>query len=116
MKKLTTLLCIALCSILTAKAQPAGEFLDLFTEDVQPKAISENGKWACGAAYIDQSVNAVKWNLTTGETIQLQDSDTEPSDAYCISNDGSLVGGSYLNQPAFNLNGEWITLKDPFLT
>ena len=120
MKKLTTLLCIALCSILTAKAQlqaqPAGEFLDLFTEDVQPKAISENGKWACGAAYIDQSVNAVKWNLTTGETIQLQDSDTEPSDAYCISNDGTLVGGSYLNQPAFNLNGEWIALKDPFLT
>ena len=125
MKKFTTFLCAVLCTIFTAKAQlqaqPIGEFVDLYTEGVQPKAISENGKWACGAALANSESstsgysNAVKWNLETGKTIYLQESEFEMSDAYWISNDGTLVGGSYLNQPAYNLNGEWIALDWPFV-
>ena len=125
MKKIAFILCVALCSFFTAKAQftaqPTGEFVNLHTEDVQPKAISENGLWACGAAIASQEgstsgcSNAVKWNLATGKTIYLQESETDMCDAYWISNDGTLVGGSYLNQPAYNLNGEWITLKFPRL-
>ena len=66
---------------LFAQETPTGEFLDLFTEDIQPKAISENGEWACGASLIDQYfTNAVKWNLTTGETIYLQDDEKAQSD------------------------------------
>ena len=72
MKKITMTLCAVICAIcaISAQNQATGEFLNLFTEDVQPKAISENGEWACGASLIDQYfTNAVKWNLTTGETI-----------------------------------------------
>ena len=125
MKKIATILCVALCSFFTAQAQfttqPTGEFVNLHTEDVQPKAISENGLWACGAAIANQEgstsgcSNAVKWNLATGKTIYLQESETDMCDAYWISNDGTLVGGSYLNQPAYNLNGKWIALKFPRL-
>ncbi len=119
MKRTTILLSYLFCIIFTIVAQekPTGEFLDLFTKDVQPKAISDNGEWACGAALVDKSfTNAVKWNLTTGEPIYLQESETDPSDAYWISNDGSLIGGSYLNAPAYNLNGEWITLDMPWVS
>ena len=119
MKRISMTLCAVICALcaITAQNQPTGEFLNLFTQDVQPKAISENGEWACGAALVEQGfTNAVKWNLTTGETIYLQESETEASDTYWISNDGSLVGGSYLNEPAYNLNGEWIALKKPWLT
>lgn len=125
MKKFATLLCVALCTIFTAKAQlsaqPAGEFVNLYTENVQPKAISENGKWACGAALADSESstsgcsNAVKWNLETGKTTYLQESELDMCDAYWISNDGTLVGGSYLSQPAYNLNGKWIALDWPFV-
>ncbi|MBR5822772.1 MAG: T9SS type A sorting domain-containing protein [Paludibacteraceae bacterium] len=118
MKKITMTLCAIICAIcaISAQNQPTGEFLNLFTEDVQPKAISENGEWACGASLIDQYfTNAVKWNLTTGETIYLQDDEKAQSDAYCISNDGTLVGGAYLNEPAYNLNGKWIALKSPWI-
>ena len=84
MKKIAFILCVALCSFFTAKAQftaqPTGEFVNLHTEDVQPKAISENGEWACGAAMAnsesapgiaDKMVEAFTANVgeLTGETL-----------------------------------------------
>lgn len=122
MKKITTFACALLCSICTIMAQetPTGVLMNLYASDMaQPKAISENGKWACGSAFWSGNqnevgaVNASKWNLETGERIYLQESETELSDALCINNDGTLIGGSYLNAPAYNLNGEWIALPLP---
>lgn len=121
MKKITTLLCIALCIISTLNAQtkPKGVFMNLYAEDMaQPNAISENGKWAVGSSFWSGNenqvgtINASKWNLETGERIYLVE-ENEFSDALCITNDGTLIGGSYLGQPAYNLNGEWHVLPMP---
>lgn len=121
MKKFTTLLCVAFCIISTIYAQnkPNGVFMNLFAEDMaQPNALSENGKWAVGSAFWSGNenqagtINASKWNLETGERILLVH-ENDMSDALCISNDGTLVGGSYLGQPAYNLNGEWHVLPMP---
>ena len=121
MKKITTLLCIALCIISTLNAQtkPKGVFMNLYAEDMaQPNAISENGKWAVGSSFWSGNenqvgtINASKWNLETGERIYLVE-ENEFSDALCITNDGTLIGGSYLNQPAYNLNGKWNVLPMP---
>ena len=54
MKKITTLLCIAICIInmINAQNKPSGVFMNLFAEDMaQPNAISENGQWAVGSAF-----------------------------------------------------------------
>lgn len=121
MRKFTSVICAMLLAATTlfAQEQPTGVFMNLFANDMaQPKGISENGKWACGSAFWSGAenqagtINASKWNLETGERIFLTD-DEVMSDAYCISNDGSLVCGSYLGEPAYNLNGEWITLPSP---
>lgn len=121
MKKITTLLCIAICIInmINAQNKPSGVFMNLFAEDMaQPNAISENGQWAVGSAFWSGNenqagtINASKWNLETGERILLV-KENEMSDALCITNDGKLVGGSYLGQPAYHLNGEWHTLPMP---
>ena len=80
--------------------------------------ISSNGLWAVGYSF-DNSDNAAfnrnasKWDLTKGERILLVEDPTAQSEANCINNDGTIVGGAYLNQPAYNLNGEWHTLELP---
>ena len=123
MKKLTTLLCIALCIVSTLNAQnkPTGVFLNLYAYDMaQPKGISENGMWACGSAFWSGNenqagtINASKWNLETGERTFLVGED-DMSDAFAISNDGTLVCGSYMNQPAYWLesDGLWHVLDLP---
>ncbi len=120
MKKITTLFAIIACVLsLNAQNQPTGVFMNLFARDMaQPKGISENGLWACGSAFWSGNenqvgaINASKWNLETGERIYLVE-ENEISDAYCISNDGTLIGGSYLGVPAYNINGKWITLPLP---
>ena len=82
-------------------------------------SISENGEWACGSAFNNSDnagyqSNASKWNLKTGERIYLvsdEELDVAQSDAFAISNDGSLVAGQYLHLPAYHLNGQWHTLE-----
>ena len=82
-------------------------------------SISENGEWACGSAFNNSDnagyqSNASKWNLKTGERIYLvsdEELDIAQSDAFAISNDGSLVAGQYLHLPAYHLNGQWHTLE-----
>lgn len=121
MRKFTSVICAMLlpATALFAQEQPTGVFMNLFANDMaQPKGISENGKWACGSAFWTGAenqagtINASKWNLETGERTFLVDQDVM-SDAYCISNDGSLVCGSFLGEPAYNLNGEWFELPTP---
>lgn len=82
-------------------------------------SISENGEWACGSAFNSNDgagfqSNASKWNLQTGERIYLvseEDMNNTQSDAFMITNDGSLVVGQYLLQPAYHFNGEWQVLE-----
>ena len=123
MRKFVTFLCIILCVICTVNAQnkPTGVFMNLYAKDMaQPKGISENGMWACGSAFWSGNenqvgaINASKWNLETGERIYLV-SEGEISDAFCVNNDGSVVCGSYLNQPAYWLesDGLWHVLPLP---
>ena len=104
---------------LFAQVRPKGVFMNLYAKDMaQPKGISENGKWAVGSAFwsgetgISATINASKWNLETGERIMLVNEE-EISDAYCITNDGTLVGGSYEGLPAYNVNGKWNYLLMP---
>lgn len=123
MKKITTILCTILCAIcaISAQNQPTGVFMNLYAKDMaQPNAISENGKWAVGSAFWSGeegtagTINASKWNLETGERIMLVEEE-DPSDAFCINNEGTVVGGSYLGQPAYWLesDGLWHVLPMP---
>mgnify|MGYP003312621850 CR=1 FL=1 len=83
--------------------------------------MSDNGIWACGSAFNNNDGagfqnNASKWNLTTGERTYLvaeDELDRAQSDAFCISDDGSLIGGQYLMEPAYHFNGEWHVLPMP---
>lgn len=100
----------------TAELRPITE-----SDNAAIVSISENGNWACGSAFNNADgagyqSNASKWNLTTGERTYLvpeDELDVAQSDAFCISNDGTLIGGQYLNQAAYNLNGEWHVLPLP---
>ena len=124
MKKILLLIStlMSICFALVAEQnQPTGVFMNLFAKDMaQPNAISENGNWAVGSAfwtdyeYQGRTINASKWNLETGERIFLVE-ENELSDALCVTNDGTLVGGSYLGQPAYWLesDGLWHTLPMP---
>lgn len=110
---------LLIATALFAQDKPTGVFMNLYANDMaQPNGISENGQWAVGSAFWSGNenqvgaINASKWNLETGERIWLVEEGII-SDAFCISNDGTLVGGSYLGQPAYHLNGEWHTLSMP---
>ena len=82
-------------------------------------SISENGEWACGSAFNNNDnagyqSNASKWNLKTGERIYLvsdEELDAAQADAFAITNDGAIVVGQYLHQPAYHLNEQWHTLE-----
>ncbi len=120
MKKFSMTLCAILCAIcaITAQNKPTGVFMNLYAKDMaQPHAISENGKWACGSATQEDAttINASKWNLETGERIYLSNDETEPCDARCINNDGTIVGGSYNGQPAYWLEKDqlWHEVEMP---
>ena len=121
--KFKQLLFIGLSMFICANAQ--GQTTELRSmiesDNASINCLSENGEWACGSAFNNadgagNQMNASKWNLTTGERTYLvpeDEIDGAQSDAFCISNDGTLVGGQYLYQPAYNLNGEWHTLSLP---
>ena len=80
--------------------------------------ISPNGKWAVGYAY-DNSDNAGYgitpsiWDLETGERTILTEAEEGMAEAYCVNDDGTIIGGTYLNQPAYHQNGEWHILEIP---
>ena len=104
----------AICIGQTAELTPLFEF-----DNAAITSISENGEWACGSAFNNSDnagyqSNASKWNLKTGERIYLvsdEELDVAQSDAFAITNDGSLVVGQYLHQPAYHVNGQWHILE-----
>ncbi len=123
MRKISMTLCAIMCTICAISAQnkPTGVFMNLYAKDMaQPNAISENGKWAVGSAFwageegSAATINASKWNLETGERIFLTE-ENEMSDAFCVNNEGTVVGGSYLGQAAYWLesDGSWHVLPRP---
>ena len=81
-------------------------------------AISNNGKWAVGGAF-DNSDNAgfgiaaSVWNLETGERTILAAANEGMSEANCVNDEGTIIGGAYLNQPAYYQDGKWNTLEVP---
>ena len=119
MKKLLLIINCALCIIHCAFSQ-SGTLLPMLELDgAAITSISENGEWACGSTFNNNDgagyqSNASKWNLKTGERIYLvteDELDNAQSDAFTVTNDGSLVVGQYLLLPAYHINGKWHTLE-----
>lgn len=80
--------------------------------------ISKNGKWAVGGTFDNAdgagfSVAASVWNLETGERKILAKAEDGMSEANCVNDEGTIIGGAYLNQPAYYQDGKWNTLQLP---
>ena len=119
MKKLLLPLFFICYTIASSYAQIATLTPMLEFDGAAITSISENGEWACGSTFNNNDgagyqSNASKWNLATGERTYLvseDELDNAQSDAFAITNDGSLVVGQYLLLPAYYINGEWHTLE-----
>lgn len=75
--------------------------------------VSDNGLWAVGYYGSEgNDVGGTLWNLTTYEATHLSDANGVAA-AYDVSNDGSIVVGSYQNKPAYWQNGSWHVLPLP---
>ena len=91
----------------------------LFAEDgATLQGISRNGQWAVGYAQNNDdntgyTITASLWNLETGERTILATAEEGMSQANCVNDAGTIVGGAYLHQPAYYQNGEWHTLQLP---
>ena len=84
-------------------------------DDATIAGMSNNGKWAVGYAFDNSdnaatNINASVWNLETGERTVLTPYEEGTSEANCISNDGTLVGGAYLGEAAYYTDGAWHAL------
>lgn len=76
------------------------------------RKVSSNGKWAVG--YIIEDAIAVKatlWDLTTYESFSLAKGIIAA--ATDVTDDGTLVVGSYNDKPAYWTDGEWTELPIP---
>ncbi len=91
----------------------------IFAEDgATLQGISRNGKWAVGYnqnndANTGYTISASLWNLETGERTILATAEEGMSQANCVNDAGTIVGGAYLFQPAYHQNGEWHSLQLP---
>lgn len=93
--------------------------LSIIAEDEATfSGISNNGKWAVGYAFNNNdnagfSIAASIWNLETGERTILADPEAGMSEANCINDEGTIIGGAYLNEPAYYKDGLWNKLEIP---
>ena len=91
----------------------------LFAEDgATLQGISHNGKWAVGYNQNNEdntgfTVSASLWNLETGERTILTPAEEGMSQANCVNDAGTIIGGAYLHQPAYYQDGEWHVLQLP---
>lgn len=124
MKKTTlliTLLISAICINLHAEKEFTGKFVNMTstTDAAEVYALSENGKWACGAHFASGDMNQAFyvwgsiWNTETGERIYLEEDPAIPCAAYWVNNEGTFVAGAHYDQPAYYINGEWHQLEMP---
>jgi len=76
-------------------------------------SVSDNGQWSAGY-YSDgtQHFNASIWDLTTYERINLV-SAGQLSAAYDVTDDGTMVVGSYNDKPGYWQDGSWTELPTP---
>ena len=109
------------CALCAVHSQYTGKFVNMTskTDAAEVYALSENGKWACGAHFASGDMNQAFyvwgsiWNTETGERIYLEEDPSIPCAIYWVNNDGTFAAGAHYNQPAYYTNGEWHTLKMP---
>lgn len=125
MKHLLTLSC---ASLLTAGSLYAQKALLLQSPNVdveyQVTCLSPNGQWAAGMVN-DGNYRAFRWNLTTGEFIELSPSGSL-SFALGVANDGTVAGnfmdsqylgnGAAISAAGYYRNGKWHHLNSNGLT
>ena len=91
----------------------------IFAEDgATLQGISRNGKWAVGYNQNNENntgytISASLWNLETGERTILATAEEGMSQANCVNDEGTIIGGAYLHQPAYYQDGEWHVLQLP---
>jgi len=111
------LLCGSLSSLLHAEEKGV---LYLSTPiNYQVLSISENGDWACGIQYDENTGTSIgfRWSLVTGK-IETLGNDTY---AYSISNDGTIAGSfqgvnnknNNIEVPGIWIDGSWSLLELP---
>ncbi len=75
--------------------------------------VSDNGLWAVGYYNSDgNEIGGTLWNLSTYEATQLSTGSNICS-AHDLTDDGSLVVGSFQEKPAYWQNGVWTILPMP---
>lgn len=122
MKKiLLSLLCTTLSiSLLAEEKVFTGKFVNMTAVDAaEAYALSENGKWACGAHFASGDMNQAFyiwgsiWNTETGERIYLEEDQSIPCCVNWVNNEGTFAAGAHYDQPAYWHNGEWYALEMP---
>lgn len=98
-------------------AQPKAELIKLVCADgARVQKVSDNGQWLVGS-YVDDAgngVNAHLWDIRGEEVIDhLLSEEGEKCNALDVTDDGSIVVGSYDLMPAYYKNNEWIELPLP---
>lgn len=77
------------------------------------RKVSANGEWAVGYTRLDgMPYRATLWNLNTYEAQKLVPDD-ESASASDVTDDGTVIVGSYNDQPAYWINGVWYMLPMP---
>ena len=114
-RKLTFAFAMVLASV-SAMADDVTVLSLKANDDATLSGMSNNGKWAVGYAFDNSdnaatNINASVWNLETGERTVLTPAEEGPSEANCISNDGTVIGGAYLGEPAYYKDGKWTALQ-----
>ena len=120
MKKILPILLVILCTF-NAYSQYVGKFINMtsMTDAAEVYALSENGKWACGAHFANGDMNQAFyiwgsiWNTETGERIYLENDPNIPCATYWVNNEGTFAAGAHYDQPAYYINGEWHALEMP---
>ena len=121
-KTLTVIALVGLCVSCDKQPDPTTEKATLLSivtnDDATFTGISNNGKWAVGGAFDNSdnaafSIAASVWNLETGERTILTKAEEGMSEANCVNDEGTIIGGAYLNQPAYYQDGKWNTLELP---
>ena len=94
-----------------------------FTNGISVNSVSDNGKWATASGMDESSpfsqANPYLLNIETGDTTLLLSKEEVAAAIHAgtsdVSNDGSIVIGSYKDVPAVYSNGTWTNLESPEL-
>ena len=121
MKKILFTLSAIYFALGSVFCQNTGKFVNMTskTDAAEVYALSENGKWACGAYFASGDMNQAFytlgsiWNTETGERIYLEEDPSIACAAYWVNNEGTFIAGAHYDQPAYYIDGEWHALEMP---